>query len=173
MKKSIIKYEIPDEGKLLYSFIKKRLLLNKNNQLYQLASLLTLDGIINYRKITISRDFEENVTDYFHSIFELKDTYPDYNKKIPVNHYRNNEHEKCMTILNGFSDQYPQEIYSNKKTKTKIVSDKKQKNQSSLRQLSLNRFIFQKNRKSNDKDNSNKKDILSENNALIVNDDSN
>lgn len=88
-----------------------------------------------------------------------------------MNHYRNNEHEKFMTILNDFSDQYPQEIYSNKKTKTKIVSDKKQKNQSSLRQLSLNRFIFQKNRKSNEKDNSDKKDNLSENDALIEKDD--
>ena len=123
--------------------------------------MLTLDGIINYRKITISKDYEENITDYFHSIFELKDTYPDYNKKIPVNHYRNNEHEKYITILNEH-----QEIYSNKKTKTKIVSDKKQKNQSSLRQLSLNRFIFQKNRKSNDKDNSNKNDDEDENRLL-------
>ena len=49
MKDNIIKYEI-ESGFELINSIKKRLLLNHNVQLYQLASLFTPDGIVRYRK---------------------------------------------------------------------------------------------------------------------------
>lgn len=49
IKQMIFKYKI-DSGKELIHSIKRRLLLKKNVQLYQLASLFTPDGIVRYRK---------------------------------------------------------------------------------------------------------------------------
>ena len=66
MKANIEKYEIPNDGYQLIECIEKRLLLHKNNQIYQLASLFTLDGIIRYRKIVGDEfDIPEN-DDYWH-----------------------------------------------------------------------------------------------------------
>ena len=49
MNENIIKYKISKGAYELINLIEKRLLLHKNVQLYQLASLFTLDGIVRYR----------------------------------------------------------------------------------------------------------------------------
>ena len=74
MKENMIKYNIPDDGYTLINYIEKRLLLNKNVQIYQLASLLTPDGIIRYRKI-IGNEFNAQEDDnlYWHLKIELLD----------------------------------------------------------------------------------------------------
>ena len=74
MKDNMIKYEIPKEGYTLINLIEKRLLLNKNVQMYQLASLLTPDGIIRYRNID-GKEFniQEDDNLYWHLKIEFLD----------------------------------------------------------------------------------------------------
>lgn len=49
MNENIIKYKISKGAYELINLIEKRLLLHKNIQLYQLASLFTIEGIVRYR----------------------------------------------------------------------------------------------------------------------------
>lgn len=74
MKENMIKYDIPDDGYTLISYIEKRLLLNKNVQIYQLASLLTPDCIIRYRKIMGNEfNIQEDDDLFWHLKIELLD----------------------------------------------------------------------------------------------------
>lgn len=49
MEDNIIKFDISESGKRFVGKIKRQLLLNKNVQIYQLASFFTPDGIVRNR----------------------------------------------------------------------------------------------------------------------------
>ena len=88
--------------------IQKRLLLNKNIQLYQLASLLTPDGIVRYREIMKNdsriNSLVENSKEYWHELDNvlLCDQSPKF-KFDPIDKYITNEMEKNIQILRSFS----------------------------------------------------------------------
>lgn len=104
MKNNIIKYKIPDEGKNLYKLIKKRLILNKNVQLFQLASLMHPDGIVRYRqlmgKINPDCNIIENSNEYFHCIDDkLSIEIYEKNRMISINDYKKNEYNIFLNAL--------------------------------------------------------------------------
>lgn len=73
IKQNIVKFNIGQAGKDLYYFMKKRLLLNFNNQLYQFLSLLTPEGIVRYRKkMRANKTFniQEDENLYFHTLID-------------------------------------------------------------------------------------------------------
>ena len=169
MMKNISKYQIPN-GKRLYDLIKKRLLLNKNMQLYHLASLLTLDGIILYRQLTISKVYKETVNNYFHSLTELAAGFMLNQKLVSVHHYKVNEHQKYMDIINNFYSNYS----SMKRTKKSNLNTNKRKNK---KQLSVSIYFKKssstKEAEKNDNNNSNDHSNISMDHSNISMDHSN
>ncbi len=136
MKENIIKYQIVDFGKDLYDSIKKRLILNKNVQLYQLASLMIPEGIIRYRQIMGKSNFEFNIKEnndsYFnimkeHIILEMEEN----NRLISIDNYKNRDLKRFLNILNQFTSD----------TKCFKKSDLPNSSNSKLKQLRLNDFF--------------------------------
>ncbi len=126
IKQNIIKYKIRDCGKKLYSFIKKRLILNKNIQLYNLASLFHPDGIVRYRRIMSKVDPAYNIPEendsYFHCIkdkilLEINEK----NRKISIEDYKKNEYNNFFKVLNK---PYSIKVHQKKK-KTSIQNTSK------------------------------------------------
>lgn len=106
--KNIIQYGIPESGNRLIQMIQKRLLLNKNIQLYQLASLLTPDGIVRYREIKKNNSrinsLVENSKEYWHELDNilLCDQSPKF-KFDPIDKYIINEMGKNIKILKSLT----------------------------------------------------------------------
>ena len=87
---NIIEYNISEDAYELINLIEKRLLLNKNVQLYQLSSLFTLDGIVRYRSIMEGQysvhendNFWHNKEGFLHTQFNLSFQ--------NINSFKNNE----------------------------------------------------------------------------------
>ena len=134
MKENIKKY-LKDQNKVhandLIKKIKKRLLLNKNVQIYQLASLFTLDGIVRYRKKMHKvypnfLDLDEQ-TEYWHSHWYFVETWR-IKKMENIDDYIKNELNEYLKILTDFN--------SNVTSKNKRTIQKQQKT-SNQRQLLL------------------------------------
>ena len=132
IKKNIEMYQIHESGKDLYKLIKKKLILNKNVQMFQLASLMCPDGIIRYRqimsKINKIFDIEEENESYFHCINEeLSILIKEKNRMISIDEYKNNEYKKFIEIL--------AKSYLSRYKNTKSAANK-----SSQKQLDLHHF---------------------------------
>lgn len=107
IKQNIVKFNIGQAGKDLYYFMKKRLLLNFNNQLYQFLSLLTPEGIVRYRKKmrahkTFNIQEDENL--YFHTLIDqpIRDRKNSIDFLINETYikYKHFEYEKKITNFN-------------------------------------------------------------------------
>lgn len=121
MKENIIKYEIPKEGTVLVNNIEKRLLLNKNIQIYQLASLLTPDGIVRYRKILGNEyDIHEDENSYWHLKIEI------FDRKYTTFQMTNLNFNYYINDLINFDEKY-ENIFTQKRIKRKEKKDKKLK----------------------------------------------
>lgn len=108
MKKNIKKYLNDDNKVHAYNLIKKikrRLLLNHNVQIYQLASLFTLDGIVRYRKKMGQKYPEFNVVEdksqYWHSDWFFVETWR-IKKFENIDSYIENELDDYLNILQNF-----------------------------------------------------------------------
>ena len=157
MKEHIIKYEIGEIGHMLIKCIRRRMLLNKNVQLYQLASLFTPDGIIRYRlKIKDQYNIEEN-EDFWHN----KEGFISSNINISfqdVDSYKRQEIEEYLKILREFD--LNKEALKLKSNKNKKKTEDKLKFIKCLprqKQLSIKQYIqnakdtFENYRKQNQK----------------------
>lgn len=140
MIENIIKYNISERAYELINLIEKRLLLNKNVQLYQLASLFTLEGIVRYRsymkgqyKIYENDDFWHNNEGFMQTQFNL--SFQD------INSFKDNELNYFLQILDQFESKKPVlKTKRKKKAKTNLVK-KIIQNFPQQTQLSLDKYI--------------------------------
>ncbi len=114
--------------------IKRRLLLNHNVQIYQLASLFTLDGIVRYRKKMGEKYPEFNVVEdksqYWHSDWFFVETWR-IKKFENIDLYIENELDDYLNILQNFE----QSLEVKAKRLKRIIKPSSETNKK--RQLSL------------------------------------
>ena len=139
IKNNIIEYEISESGKELYDLIKKRLILNKNIQLYNLASLMTPDGIVRYRKIMKSNpafNITEDESTHFHCVSDsIIISINQENRMISVKDYQNLEYDNFMSVLDKFTTI---------QRKRKSAMSQVQNQSSNLKQSNLHQFYSKK-----------------------------
>ena len=123
MNENIIRYNIPDIGKKLIKKIENRLLLHKNVQIYQLASLLTPDGIVRYRGIVQGEYSIPETGQYWHikegffesELFSAQNTQD-------ILYYQNHELDRFISVVGEFS---PKRAQKRKESNEKNSSNNK------------------------------------------------
>lgn len=143
MKENIEEFEIKDAGYELIRNIKKRLLLNKNIQIYQLASLFTPDGIVRFRLKNKNHYNIPETDDFWHNKEGFASTHVNISYQN-VNSYKINELEKYKTILDDFKINGLTTLKKNKKerkTKRKEGMNILLQSMTHQKQLTLNKYV--------------------------------
>ena len=130
---NIEEYKIPEIGQILIKKIENRLLLNKNVQMYQLASLFTPDGIIRYRNIIKNEYNIPEEDNYWHNnegfismeLYSMKNT-------LNVHSYILGQLNNFKSVIKTFNPQIKRKQKSNKKNTIDKETLKKDSTQKKL-----------------------------------------